>query len=111
MPSIQVIPIASDQKVLNYTVNDEILSSISFNPLIIVVNDKSLSDDFYLSTNSQGMIRFPDLKALQRLVKRLGLTLILLELPASRHCFRIMSQKQIKSCSCYPLRQSYHCCN
>ena len=74
MPSIQVIPIASDQKVLNYTVNDEILSSISFNPLIIVVNDKSLSDDFYLSTNSQGMIRFPDLKALQRLVKRLGLT-------------------------------------
>ena len=74
MPTIQVIPIASDQKVLNYTVNDEILSSISFNPLIIVVNDKSLSDDFYLSTNSQGMIRFPDLKALQRLVKRLGLT-------------------------------------
>ena len=74
MPSVQVIPIASDQKVLNYTVNDEILSSISFNPLIIVVNDKSLSDDFYLSTNSQGMIRFPDLKALQRLVKRLGLT-------------------------------------
>ena len=74
MPTIQVIPIASDQKVLNYTVHDEILSSISFNPLIIVVNDKSLSDDFYLSTNSQGMIRFPDLKALQRLVKRLGLT-------------------------------------
>lgn len=74
MPTIQVIPIASDQKVLNYTVNNEILSSISFNPLIIVVNDKLLSDDFYLSTNSQGMIRFPDLKALQRLVKRLGLT-------------------------------------
>ena len=74
MPTIQVIPIASDQKVLNYTVNDEILSSISFNPLIIVVNDKLLSDDFYLSTNSQGMIRFPDLKALQKLVKRLGLT-------------------------------------
>ena len=74
MPSVQVIPIASDQKVLNYTVSDDILSSISFNPLIIVVNDKSLSDDFYLSTNSQGMIRFPDLKALQRLVQRLGLT-------------------------------------
>lgn len=74
MPSVQVIPIASDQKVLNYTVNDEILSSISFNPLIIVVNDKLLSDDFYLSTNSQGMIRFPNLKALQRLVQRLGLT-------------------------------------
>ena len=73
MPTIQVIPIASDQKVLNYTVRDEILSSISFNPLIIVVNDKSLSDDFYLSTNSQGMIRFPNLKAMQRLVKRLGL--------------------------------------
>ena len=74
MPTIQVIPIASDQKVLNYTVRDEILSSISFNPLIIVVNDKLLSDDFYLSTNSQGMIRFPNLKAMQRLVKRLGLT-------------------------------------
>ena len=73
MPTIQVIPIASDQKVLNYTVRDEILSSISFNPLIIVVNDKLLSDDFYLSTNSQGMIRFPNLKAMQRLVKRLGL--------------------------------------
>ena len=73
MPTIQVIPIASDQKVLNYTVRDEILSSISYNPLIIVVNDKLLSDDFYLSTNSQGMIRFPNLKAMQRLVKRLGL--------------------------------------
>lgn len=73
LPTIQVVPIENDRKIFNYTVGDEILSSISINPLIIVVNNRLLSDDFYLSTTSQGMIRFANLKSLQSMIKNLGL--------------------------------------
>ena len=72
-PQIQVIPIASGQKIFNYTVVYDILSSISTDPLIAVTNDKQLSDDFYLATISQGTIQFLHLKELKKLVKQLGL--------------------------------------
>ncbi|RMC49392.1 hypothetical protein [Lactobacillus sp. ESL0225] len=73
-PVIQVIPIASDQQILNYTIGYEISSSISTNPLIVVVNDKLLSDDFYAATITQGTIQFTKLKLLKTLTKQLGLT-------------------------------------
>lgn len=71
---VQVVPIASNQKIFNYTVVYDILSSISTDPLIAVTNDKQLSDDFYLASISQGTIQFFHLKQLKKLVKRLGLS-------------------------------------
>ncbi|MCO6527741.1 MAG: hypothetical protein J6565_02820 [Lactobacillus sp.] len=73
LPAIQVVPIANGQNIFNYTVEYEITSSLSINPLIIVVNNKFLSDSFYSSTISQGTIQFSNLKLLRKKVKQLGL--------------------------------------
>lgn len=67
------MPIANGQNIFNYTVDYEISSSLSMNPLIIVVNNKFLSDSFYSSTISQGTIQFSNLKLLRKKVKQLGL--------------------------------------
>lgn len=73
LPAIQVVPIANGQNIFNYTVGYEIISSFSINPLIIVVNNKLLSDSFYSSTVSQETIQFSNLKLLRKRIKQLGL--------------------------------------
>lgn len=74
LPPIQVVPIANGQNIFNYTIGYDILSSLSMNPLIIVVNNnKLLSDSFYSSTISQETIQFSNLKLLRKRVKQLGL--------------------------------------
>lgn len=73
-PQIRVVPIASGQKVFNYTVQYDVLSSISTDPLIIVMDDQQLSDDFCLAAITQGTIQFTHLTQLRKLIKRLGLS-------------------------------------
>ncbi|RHW55322.1 hypothetical protein [Lactobacillus bombicola] len=73
-PKIQVIPIASNQQIFNYTIGQQISSSISTNPLIVVVNDKLLSDDFYSASVTQGTVQFSNLGQLKSLIQHLGLT-------------------------------------
>lgn len=74
LPSIQVVPIDSGQKIFNYTVGyDDITMAISIDPIIVVANNKLLSDDFYLASVSQSKTVFSDLKLLKKMIKKLGL--------------------------------------
>ncbi|RHW53513.1 hypothetical protein DS834_00830 [Lactobacillus bombicola] len=71
LPPIQVVPIANGQNIFNYTVGYEITSSLSMNPLIIVVNNKLLSDNFYLASISQKLVQFSNFRQLENLLKHL----------------------------------------
>lgn len=73
LPPIQVVPIANGQNIFNYTVGYEITSSLSMNPLIIVVNNKLLSDNFYLASISQKLVQFSNFRQLENLIKHLGI--------------------------------------
>lgn len=73
LPAIQVVPIANGQNIFNYTVGYEITSSLSMNPLIIVVNNKLLSDNFYLASISQKLVQFSNFRQLENLIKHLGI--------------------------------------
>ena len=65
--------IRDNHEVFNYTINDSIKSSLSDNPIIVVINDSLFSDDFYLSSASQGMIQFENLNQLQKSIDKRGL--------------------------------------
>ncbi|MDF7683740.1 hypothetical protein PT287_09545 [Lactobacillus sp. ESL0679] len=73
-PEIEVKAIASGQKLFNYTVGDEITSSVSVNPIIIVINKKVFSDDYYTAASTRTMVQFPHLRQLRKLIQRFKLT-------------------------------------
>ncbi|WEV51785.1 hypothetical protein OZX69_03550 [Lactobacillus sp. ESL0731] len=73
-PEIEVKTIASGQKLFNYTVGYEITSSVSVNPIIIVINKKVFSDDYYTAASTRTMVQFPHLRQLRKLIQRFKLT-------------------------------------
>ena len=69
---INTIIYTGHKKIFNYTVGKNISDSISTDP-IIVLDNGVLSDNFYFSTATQGMVQFGDLKELQNNLKKFSL--------------------------------------
>lgn len=72
MKDLNFISVKDDYQVFNYTLGKEIKDSISKIP-IIVIDDNRLSNNFYWSAASQGMVQFSNLKQLEQEIKALGL--------------------------------------
>lgn len=70
---LKIIEMHSNQRVFNYTIDQNIVDSVSIDPIIIVVNSTLLSDDFYTSSLSQGKIIFLNLHTLERGIKKFRL--------------------------------------
>ncbi|WEV43083.1 hypothetical protein OZX56_05920 [Lactobacillus sp. ESL0684] len=71
---LKVVPIKSKQIIYNYQLLAVMQDTVSVDPILVIVNDRLLSDNFYLATASQGLLRFTDLTNLRKSIKRLGLT-------------------------------------
>lgn len=71
---INILNYKGNQKVFNYTIGNEISNSISQDPMIVIVNQKQLSNDFYWATATQGLVQFQNLKKLQGNIKKVGLS-------------------------------------
>lgn len=73
--SLKIVTYANNQSIFNYTIGKEIADSISRDPIIVVINNlNALSDNFYYSAETQGMIQFFDLDKLQRTLNKTGLS-------------------------------------
>lgn len=73
--SLKIVTYANNQSIFNYTIGKEIADSISRDPIIVVINNlNALSDNFYYSAATQGMIQFFDLDKLQQTLNKTGLS-------------------------------------
>lgn len=72
-PELIVKPIKGNRQTFNYTIGKEVSDALSRDPIVVVVNEKLLSDNFYLSTASQGLVQFSNLTKLRRHIRELGL--------------------------------------
>lgn len=62
------------QQVFNYTAGQDIANSVSTDPIILAIDAKLLSDDFFTASLTQGQVVFPSLTKLQKGIKETGLT-------------------------------------
>ena len=62
------------QQVFNYTAGQDIANSVSTDPIILAIDAKLLSDDFFTASLTQGQVVFPSLAKLQKGIKETGLT-------------------------------------
>lgn len=69
---INTIIYTGHKKIFNYTIGKNISDSISTDP-VIVLDNGVLSDNFYFSTTTQGMVQFGNLKELQNNLKKFSL--------------------------------------
>lgn len=62
------------QQVFNYTAGQDIANSVSTDLIILAIDAKLLSDDFFTASLTQGQVVFPSLAKLQKGIKETGLT-------------------------------------
>ncbi|TLQ50630.1 hypothetical protein FEZ34_08505 [Lacticaseibacillus casei] len=68
-----VVKTKNNQSLFNYTVGKAIEDSVSRNAIVVIIDKKVFSDNFYWATMTQGMVQFSELKPLKSDIKKLGL--------------------------------------